>query len=278
VIDAPLAFAFTAGLVAAVNPCGFPMLPAYLSFFIGTDDEAADGAGRVPRALASGLAVSAGFFLVFVGIGLPIDAGLDWIIDWVPWATMVIGVMLAVLGAAMIARRAPTITLPRLDRGGRTRGAASMVLFGVSYAIASLGCTLPIFLIAVARTAERENLASGVASFVAYAAGMSVVLLAVSVALALAREGMVRWLRSALAYVDRVAGLLLVAVGVYLVYYGIVAIRDDDVLSSPLAFVEDLSVEATTWLADGGTGLGLLMAAVVAVALAGSLLLRRARR
>ncbi len=28
-------FAFTLGLVAAVNPCGFPMLPAYLALFVG---------------------------------------------------------------------------------------------------------------------------------------------------------------------------------------------------------------------------------------------------
>ena len=34
-IDAPLALAFAAGLVATVNPCGFAMLPAYLSYFMG---------------------------------------------------------------------------------------------------------------------------------------------------------------------------------------------------------------------------------------------------
>jgi len=41
VIDAPLAFAFGAGMVATVNPCGFAMLPAYLSFFLGIEDERA---------------------------------------------------------------------------------------------------------------------------------------------------------------------------------------------------------------------------------------------
>src|SRR5690606_5564715 len=126
VIDAPLAWAFTAGLVAAVNPCGFPMLPAYLSFFIGADDAEADGSSRVPRALASGAAVSLGFFLVFVGIGLPVDAGLDVIMDWVPWLTMVVGAGLVALGVAMLAGRAPILALPRLDRGGRTRGLGSM--------------------------------------------------------------------------------------------------------------------------------------------------------
>ena len=31
----PLGFAFSAGMVSAVNPCGFAMLPAYLGLFLG---------------------------------------------------------------------------------------------------------------------------------------------------------------------------------------------------------------------------------------------------
>src|SRR5688572_14829581 len=96
-IDAPLAYAFTLGLVAAVNPCGFPMLPAYLSWFIGVDDADVDPAGRVPRALASASAVSLGFFAVFLGLGIPIDAGLSSIGDWI-WLTIVAGAVLVVLG------------------------------------------------------------------------------------------------------------------------------------------------------------------------------------
>lgn len=274
-IDAPLAWAFTLGMVAAANPCGFPMLPAYLSFFIGVDDERPDTPTRVLRALGAGASVSLGFFLVFIGLGLPIDAGLDAVREWLPWLTIAIGVGLAVLGVAMLAGHPPKIGLPRLDRGGRTRGIGSMVLFGMSYAIASLGCTIGLFLAVVGGTSERENLASGIAAFGAYAAGMSVVLLALSLALAFAREGMVRVLRSTLRHIDRIAGGLLVAVGSYLVYYGAIAIRDDAVASSPVRFVDDLSVDVSVWIQDRGTGLGVVLATAVVAGLVWSLLLRR---
>jgi len=36
-----IALAFTTGMLATVNPCGFAMLPAYLSYFLGV--ESADG-------------------------------------------------------------------------------------------------------------------------------------------------------------------------------------------------------------------------------------------
>ena len=38
VFSGPFALALTAGMAATVNPCGFALLPAYLSAFVGLDD------------------------------------------------------------------------------------------------------------------------------------------------------------------------------------------------------------------------------------------------
>jgi len=266
VIDVPLAYAFTAGLVATVNPCGFTMLPAYLSYFIGLDDASADGDSRVPRALVAAGAVSLGFLAVFAALGVPINAGVSWIYRAMPWFTLVVGGALLALGAAMLSGRKLTLSLPRLHRGGENRRFGSMVLFGASYAVASLSCTLPIFLVVVAGTTERVNFASGLLAFVAYGVGMSLVLMVLSLALALARESMVRRLRHALRYADRAAGVLLVAVGAYLLYYGVYAMDPaNSAAISPVGVVGDWSSAAATWLAEGGTGLGLGLAAIVAL-------------
>lgn len=275
-IDAPFAYAFTCGLVAAVNPCGFPMLPAYLSYFIGLDDDGTDRGARVLRAIASAGAVSLGFLAVFATLGIPINAGVTAIYEVMPWLTIVIGGLLIALGIAMLAGWKPTVLLPRLDRGGRSRRFGSMVLFGVSYAIASLGCTLPVFLIVVAGTVERSNPLSGALAFLVYCLGMTVVLMTVSVALALARDGLVRRVRELSRFVDRASGALLVAVGAYLVWYGVYAASPDNSTSStPVAWVEQWSADVSTWLRDGGTSLGIVLAALVVAAAGISLRLRR---
>lgn len=266
-IDVPFTYAFTAGLVSAVNPCGFPMLPAYMSFFIEFDDESETSSTRVPQALLSALAVSLGFFVVFVGLGVPINAGVTWIYRWMPWLTMVIGVILAAVGLGMLAGHRLKVVLPRLDRGGRDRTFGSMFAFGVSYAVASLSCTIPIYLAVVVGTTNRENLLSGIFALIAYATGMTVVLITLAVAIALARDGMVHRMRSLLQYVDRIAGVLLTLVGIYLVYYGIYAVGSDDATNNPVGVIEDWSSRASSWLQRGGVELGLTMAVV---ALAGA--------
>ena len=70
-----------------------------------------------------------------------------------------------------------------------------MFVFGVSYAVASVGCTLPLFLTAVAGTIERQSLLDGIAVFLVYGLGMTIVLTALTVTIALARTSLVRLLR-----------------------------------------------------------------------------------
>jgi cytochrome c biogenesis protein CcdA len=220
VIDAPLAFAFGAGMLATVNPCGFAMLPAYLAFFLGADSAKSDVRASVHRSLAVGLAVSAGFLAVFSAVAIAIHQLSASVDRWTPWATIVIGALLVVLGLAMVFGFEPVLSLPKLQRGGRERTARSMFWFGVSYAVASISCSLPIFTSAVVGTFRRENLLSSVTVFVAYSLGMTLVLLALTVSMGLARQTLVHWLRRALPYVNRASGVLLVAAGAYLAHYG----------------------------------------------------------
>ena len=227
-IDANFAYAFTVGMVATVNPCGFAMLPAYLGYFLGissSDDGGADATASLLRALVVGAVVSAGFLAVFALAGALVAWTSVSVGQWSPWLTVVIGVVLATLGVALAFGWEPKVLLPRLDKGGRDRGLWSMFLFGVSYAIASLSCTLPVFSSVVATTFSRTSFLSGMATFVAYSAGMALLLMVLTVTLAMAQRGLVTGLRRALPYVQRISGAIMALMGAYLTWYGIYEIR-----------------------------------------------------
>ena len=76
-IDAPLAYAFGVGMVATVNPCGFAMLPAYLSFFLGLEGAEDDTRASVLQALTIGGVVTLGFLVVFGLLGILLDGALS---------------------------------------------------------------------------------------------------------------------------------------------------------------------------------------------------------
>src|SRR5699024_512371 len=133
--------------------------------------------------------------------------------------------LLAIAGIAIAFGWTPAILLPRLDRGGRDRTLWSMFVFGLSYAIASLSCTLPVFSTIVVTTFSRTSFLSGIATFLAYGLGMAMLLIVVTLTLAVARRGFVTALRRVLPHLQRISGAIMAIVGAYLLWWGVYEIQ-----------------------------------------------------
>jgi cytochrome c-type biogenesis protein len=280
-VSPALTFALGAGMVATFNPCGFAMLPAYVSFFLGLDDDTTgrrDGQASVLRALAVGATMTLGFMAVFGVLGLALDPVLDTVQEHLPWVTIVLGAVMVVLGAVMLRGRTLTVNLPKMSRGTGSRELSSVFLFGISYAVVSLSCTLPLFIVAVSTTVDTDNLAAGLGAFVAYGAGMGLVLMVLTLAIALARQGLVHRFRAVLPHVNRVSGALLVVAGAYVAYYGWyeLQVREGNTdPGGPAPWVFDLSGNLANWVNDvGPTRLALLLALVIVASTTVALIVR----
>ncbi len=217
---ATVGLAFSAGLLASVNPCGFALLPSMVSFYLGQDQEdytARPLWRRASEGLLLGGLVTAGFLLVFVVAGVLVSLGAGALARVFPWATVVVGAVLIVLGVRLYLGRGLALPLPHLEATRVAGSYRAMFIYGVAYALASLGCTLPIFLIAVG-TALTSGLVGSLILFVAYSLGMGLVLTAVALGAALFRGLVGATLRRTLPYVQQVSALLLVVAGGYLLW------------------------------------------------------------
>ncbi len=219
----PFGWAFAAGMVSSVNPCGFFMLPAYLSYQLGTEEEgffASPGSVRILKALQLGLVATLGFVVLMAAVGSIIAAGGRQLVQVFPYAGVGIGISLMTLGAWLLITRR-TIAILAASRVAVTprRNLRNVFLFGMAYAISSLSCTLPIFLLVVGNALASRGAAASLGQFVSYGVGMGMVLVAVTIGAALSRGAMARWLRGASHHVHRISALFLVGAGAYLIYY-----------------------------------------------------------
>jgi cytochrome c-type biogenesis protein len=274
VIDGHFILALTSGMVATVNPCGFAMLPAYLSYFLGLSAELPQRstATSLARALIVSATLLAGFLTVFVAFGVLIRGfGVSQgdILRYAKWPGTVIGLTLIVVGVAMAFGWHLPFATPRLNSGGKTTTFGSMYLFGVSYAVTSLSCASGPFIGTVMGSFTREGFASGVYMFMLYALGMGLVVGALTVSMSVAQQGMLRVLRSAMRYTERVAGVLLIGSGTYLVYYW--AFNGGE-KSTPISNVQNRvdrwfagRADATPWLVLTVLVVVVLTATVVAI-------------
>jgi len=227
--ELPLALALVAGAVAAVNPCGFALLPAYLALLVSYPEPGGGRAARgvqVLRAAKLSLAMTAGFVAVFGAFGVAI-AQLSLSIErYLPLVTLVIGLSLIGLGVWLVFGRhvSGIRALGGIGRAPST-GLGSQVLYGVGFAAASLSCTIGPFL-AVTSTAARTDSAPGVLlTFVVYGLGMGAVVTTLAMAVALARGSLLGRLRRATPVIERLSGVLLLVAGAYVAWYAWFEIR-----------------------------------------------------
>ncbi|WP_430496952.1 cytochrome c biogenesis CcdA family protein [Micromonospora trifolii] len=275
-MTATLLLALTAGMLGAVNPCGFALLPAYLSLLVAGSDTR----GAVGRALTAAAGLTVGYVLVFGAFGLALAPLAGWLRPRLPWLTVALGVLLVVAGCWLLAgRRLPapgwSARAPRL-----TRSWPSMALFGAAYALASLGCAIAPFLAIVVTSLQAGSTGQGLALFGAYALGMGLVVAVAALGVALLRDGLVARLRVAGALVPRLSGLVLLLAGGYVAWYGWYELRlaagRRDALGDPVIRAAS-QLQHTVANALDEIGPALLLAALAALLLAAALTRRRPR-
>jgi cytochrome c-type biogenesis protein len=222
----PFGFAFGVGMVAAVNPCGFALLPAYLSLYLGAqevDFGKSPSMTRMLWALLVGGTVSSGFVLLFGLAGFVISAGGTLLLRVMPALGIVIGGVLVLVGLWMLIEG--TLHAGPFERfAGRVGDPRNVsvpgyFLFGLAYGAASLSCTLPAFLAVVGSSLASGGVLVGAGRFLDFALGMAAVLMTLTLALAFLKQGLVKWLRKAVPYVQLASAVLLVLAGAYVIFY-----------------------------------------------------------
>ena len=263
-IEGNFAYSFMLGILAAVNPCGFVLLPAYLLYFLGIDS-ANPAAQRAPirRALLVSTSVSSGFLLVFLVIGTISRLFTQWIELNAKYAGLLIGIALVVMGIAMLAGWKPSFITPSIS-GERDRSLRAMFIFGIAYAVASIGCTIGFLTTAIFGSIGLNGFASGVLSIVLYGAGMGLLVSTLTVTLAVARGGLLRVLKNGLRYMDKLAAGFIVLTGMYLTWYWYVAVSERSTAGNVTQNVEGWQSSVATFLQrQGSWRLGLVFFVVV---------------
>ena len=222
----PLGYAFAAGMVATANPCGILLLPSLVAFYLsrGEDKSPRDVsvARRAGRALVLGLMATLGFVALFGGVGLIIGVGGRAIAAYFPIGGLLIGVGLVVLGAWLALTGQGFGILAASQAMGRVElrhDLRSLFLFGVAYAVTSLACTLPIFLVVVGPALAAGSVVSAAGQFVSYALGMGSVLTIVILGAAFFQGLVQRSIRRIVPYVHRLSASFLLGAGLFVVHY-----------------------------------------------------------
>ena len=218
--DSPLtlaAFGFVAGVGAFFAPCAFALFPAYISYYL-----TAAGPGRETpgRSLALGLTCAAGsavfFALAAVAISLLGGVASQYFVAMKP----AIAVAVIALGVGLIADiRLPAVALALGGAGQRLPPAAGLFLYGFGYALATTGCTLPIYVSIIVLPLTSGFGGAALVTFASFAAAMAFMMVLTSLLVGMAKASVLRRLQASTVWIKRMSGAVLIVAGLYLGYY-----------------------------------------------------------
>jgi cytochrome c-type biogenesis protein len=218
--DSPLtlaAFGFVAGVGAFFAPCAFVLFPAYISYYLTTLGTGRETPGR---SLVLGLTCAAGstvfFAVAAVAISLLGGVASRYLVATKP--AIALGVV--VLGLGLVADiRLPSIALSLGSAGQRLPPAAGLFLYGFGYALATTGCTLPIYVSIIVLPLTSGFGGAALVTFASFAAAMALMMVLTSLLVGLARGSVLGRLQASTVWIKRATGAVLIAAGLYLGYY-----------------------------------------------------------
>ncbi|MGH9927351.1 MAG: cytochrome c biogenesis protein CcdA, partial [Nitrososphaeraceae archaeon] len=190
--------------------------------------------------------VTMGFVAIFGLTGLAISVAGTTIAKYFPWIAVLSGIVIIGIGIAKLIGKTFHINFPFPKKiimfNDNTTGSddnkrnnnynrncsrikssySNFFLFGIGYAIASLSCTLPIFLLVVLQGLSVGGIIEGPIVFLSYALGMGIVMITISIAIGVSNQTLVKWLTRIAPKMNIVTSIVLILAGGYLIYYNIV--------------------------------------------------------
>ena len=266
-LEGDFAYNFILGVMSAVNPCGFVLLPTYLIYYLGTELQRQESVAiTLRRALLVGSAVSSGFVGLFLIVGVITQSLTTAVLDNSKYFAFVVGLGLVVMGAMMLAGWKPRIAQPNVSLQ-RERTYRNMFLFGIAYAVASIGCTLGFLTSAVFGSVGRHGFVSGVLSISLYGVGMASLVIALTVALAFAQMNIVSSLKKSFRFFEKVSAFFVLITGLYLTWYwyGAITERASDGVTRRVESWQNSVVTTLDYL--GAFWLAIFFAVIIALAI-----------
>jgi cytochrome c-type biogenesis protein len=230
--------AFIAGMSAFLSPCAFPLLPGYMSYYIGREEKGAtDRRMAMRKAIIGGLMAAAGILVVYSLLGLATAAAGDVVRNNVGTLQPIVAAVIIIMGVVMLTNyvipfyKVTAPLRPVTDSVGRgfrrltARGSAGeqgeyagLFSYGAGYGAASLGCHAPIFIALVMGALGAGTFADAMFVFIMYAVGMGLLMIAVTVMVGMTKTELVKKMVQWMPTIKKISGVVLIIVGAVLIY------------------------------------------------------------
>lgn len=201
---------FSIGLLATTSPCVFPLYPGYLAYLSGSS-----AAGHRWVRFALGAFVLAGVLTMMVALGALIAALSVSIGSILRVVVPIADGLILLLGILLLANINPFKQMPVIQAPVLRHPLANAYLYGLLYGPIALPCSAPLVVSIFALSLTAEEALGKLAVFLWFGLGFGTPLLLLSLIAGGAQRAITRFFARHAIWINRVGGLILIAVAIY---------------------------------------------------------------
>lgn len=207
-------FTFLEGIASFISPCLLPMLPIYISYFMGEEDK------KTSKALLNSIGFVLGFTIVFIFLAIFASSLGGVISNSIKYIKSIFGIVIIILGLNYM----DILKLNFLNKSNKINADVKnlnffkAVLFGSLFSISWTPCVGTFLGSALLLIAKQQDMLRGILLMLVYSIGLGIPLI-ISVVLIEKLKEIFDFIKRNYDIIKKLSGLILIVMGVYIIFF-----------------------------------------------------------
>lgn len=206
-------FTFLEGVASFISPCLLPMLPIYISYFIGENEQ------KTSKAVKNSIGFVLGFTIVFIILSVFASTLGGLVSQNMKYIKIAFGVVIILFGLNYM----DIISFKFLNKSkgiktnGKNLNFFKSMFFGMVFSISWTPCVGAFLSSALLLIAKNQDIIKGILLMIAYSIGLGIPFIISAVLIEKLQE-MFKFIKKHYNIIKKISGIVLIAMGLYIMF------------------------------------------------------------
>lgn len=207
-------FTFVEGIASFISPCLLPMIPIYISYFIGEDDK------KTSKAIINSIGFVLGFSTVFLVLAIFASTFGSFISQYIKYIKILFGIIIILLGLNyMELLNLKFINKSKvMNTNTKDLNFLKSVIFGILFSISWTPCIGTFLSSALLLIARQQDMIKGIILMILYSVGLGIPFI-LSAVLIEKLKTVFKFIKKHYDKIKIISGIILIIMGIYIIFF-----------------------------------------------------------
>lgn len=207
-------FTFLEGIASFISPCILPMLPIYISYFLGKEDK------TTSKTIINAIGFVIGFTLVFLSLSVFASKFGNLFNDNIKYFKILFGIIIIILGLNyMELIKVNFLNKTKLvAKNAKNLNFIKAVIFGMLFSISWTPCIGTFLSSALLLIAKNQDMLKGIILMLLYSIGLGIPFIVSAILLEKLKE-LFEFIKKHYGIIKKISGMILIVMGFYIIFF-----------------------------------------------------------